>query len=607
MKNIALILFFLFTFTFVASAQNSKQTINAVLNTDIDQLSIEQKIIYINKSGTTLQNLVLHNWANSFKDRNTKLSKRMLENYNKSFYFSDSIDRGYTKINKVLVNSKSAEHKEYKGSSDILEILLKHGLKPYDSLTLTLNYTVKIPSNVFTGYGKNKENDYILKYWYLAPAVNENGLWKAYNNLDIDHMYMNVSDYDLTIKVPLTYHINSGLNSTKTNSNEHTVYQLKGKNKVDIQLNITQEKTYTTYRTKRITVVSNFQEKKLPEVIRKSVIQREIDFIETYLGRFPHDKILIDKETADKDKVYGHDIPKIISGFSDVFRWDIQFFKALTKKMVSEMIIVNKNEDYWLPEGIETYLLMQYCKQYYPEAKLFGNLAKIWGLRTFNIIKMDFNSKYPFLYQFSARKNLDQSLTTSIDSLSNFNRKTISSYKSGLGLRYLENFLEPELFKKCLYQYLKENMLKINSTEEFKNILISQTEKDLSWFFGDYLNSSKKIDYTLKKIKTNKDSILITIKNKRNITAPVALYGIKNKKILWKKWISNIDSIKTIAVQKGDFDKISLNYENLYPEFNLRNNWKNVTPKLFERPLQLKLIKDIDDPYYTQVFYEPSV
>ncbi|MBL4939709.1 MAG: aminopeptidase, partial [Lutibacter sp.] len=53
------------------------------------------------------------------------------------------------------------------------------------------------------------------------------------------------------------------------------------------------------------------------------------------------------------------------------------------------------------------------------------------------------------------------------------------------------------------------------------------------------------------------------------------------------------------------FDKLSLNYETLLPEYNLRNNWKSVHKKLFNRPLQLKFLKDIENPYYNQFFYTP--
>ena len=607
MRKIVLFFIILSVLKPIGYAQNSKIQIKALLLPEVDQLAIQQKITYVNKSGTTLKNIVLHNWPNSFKNNTSILTKRLLDNYKKSLYFSDSIERGNSDIRRVSINFKPAKFQYYKGSEDILEVLLEQPLEPMDSLILTVSYKVKFPSNKFTRYGKNNLNDYILRYWYLVPAVCEQGKWKAYSNMDIDHMYMNVIDYDLNIKVPINYHINSDLQSSKTYSKNLASYHLTGKNRVDIQLNITKEKSYPAYKTDHIVVLSNIDDNSLPVALKKAVINREIAFIEKYLGEFPHDKLLIDKETAFKNRAYGLDIPKFLSDFSDVFKWDIEFFKALSKKMVEEMVIVNKNQDYWLPEGIEVYLLMKYCQEFYPEVKILGNLSHVWGLRSLNLTKLGFNDKYPYLYQFSARKNLDQPLTTRVDSLSNFNRKTISSYKAGLGLRYLENFLEDNIFRKSLKQYIKEDKFKTNSTLLFKEIITSNTEKDLSWFFGDYINSKKKIDYTIKKVIFDQDSVYITIKNTRNITAPVALYGIKDKKIIWKQWIPNIDSTKIVTVKKGSFDKVSLNYENLYPEFNQRNNWKNVRPKLFERPLQFKLIKDVDDPYYTQVFYKPRV
>jgi len=600
--------FFVVLISSFCFAQNTKISIKALLVPENDLLAIQQKIVYINNSTDSLKNIVLHNWPNSFKDRKTVLSKRMIENYNKSFYFSDSIDKGFSTIHLLSADFKKAKYRDYRKASDLLEVLLEKKLGPKDSVILTINYKTKIPNNKFTGYGKNNNGDYNLRYWYLSPAVYENNEWKAYSNIDIDHMYMSPTDYDLKIHTPITYHINAGLKSKKTYTKNLAVYEFEGKNRVDIQLNIIKEKSYATYKTDHIKVTTNIEQETLPFILKNSVINREIAFIEKYLGTFPHNELLVDYETYRKNKVYAlESIPDFLNPFSEIFKWDIQFFKALSKKMIEQVVLVNKNEDYWLPEGIQIYLMMEYCKAFYPEAKVIGNLSKIWGLRQFNLTQMEFNDKYAFIYQFTARKNLDQSLTTSIDSLSNFNRKLTNSYKSGLGLRYLEQYLGGNILKESLKKYVLENKFKTNSTNSFQEILIDNTDKNICWFFGDYLNSKKKIDYTLKKIKRNQDSIYVTIKNKRNISAPVALYGIKDKKIKWKQWLPNIDSTKTVAIAKGDFDKVSLNYEYLYPEFNLRNNWKNVEPKLFERPLQLKLIKDISDPYYNQIFYKPRV
>jgi hypothetical protein len=64
-----------------------------------------------------------------------------------------------------------------------------------------------------------------------------------------------------------------------------------------------------------------------------------------------------------------------------------------------------------------------------------------------------------------------------------------------------------------------------------------------------------------------------------------------------------VSDFKTIIIPKGDFNQISLNYENKYPEINLNNNWKNIKPSIFNKPLQFRFIRDIDNPHYNQIFY----
>lgn len=605
MKKSYPILFFSLLLYGTLFSQKNKIDIKALLIPEFDQLAIQQKITYYNNSKDELDKIILYNWPNSFKNRKTELSKRLVEAHKKDFYFADSIDKGYTQIRKLSVNYKPANYKEYDNKPDLLEISLEEKLSPKDSTIITINYQVKLPSSRFTGYGKNNQ-DYNLRYWYLSP-VNYDGKWNCYSNININHIYMDPADYNMNIHVPIGYHINTALDSKIDYKGHLAQFQLTGKNRVDIQLFITKHSSYQSYKLKNLEIVSNLDSKHLQTSLKKDIIKREIDFIETHLGQYPHSKILVDQMTYQHNKAYGLDvIPDYLTIFPEVYRWDIKFFNTLCKQYIDQTLLFNKNKDYWLADGLHTYLLMKYTSKYYPDAKLFGRISKIWGVRKFNFSQMNFNDKYPLLYQFAARKNIDQRLTTSIDSLSNFNRKLIKNHKAGLGLRYLDEYLGDSILQSSLQEYYQKFNLKNAYSEDFQKLLANKTDKNLSWFFGDYVNSKKKIDYTLKRIKRSKDSIYITIKNKRKINAPVALYGVKNKKIRWKKWVSDIDSTKTIVVPKGDFNKVSLNYEYLYPEFNLRDNWKNVKPKLFERPLQFKLIKDISNPYYNQIFYKPS-
>jgi hypothetical protein len=247
---------------------------------------------------------------------------------------------------------------------------------------------------------------------------------------------------------------------------------------------------------------------------------------------------------------------------------------------------------------------MKYVEKFYPEIKALGNISNIWGIKTYNLAKIDYNDKYDFVYQFASRKNLDQPLTTPADSLSNFNRKIANKYKAGLGIKYLESYLGEEIIKNAIIEFSNQNSNnKVKSTAIFNNI---NTTKDLEWFKKDYLQTNKKPDYTIKKVlKNGADSLDVIVKNKRNFTTPIKLYGLKENEIKYQQWLTGIDSTTSVTIPRDGFDKLSLNYNSLLPEFNLRNNWKNVNKKLFTRPLQLRFAKDIENPYYNQLFYKP--
>lgn len=583
-------------------AQTNSIKINAILNTATNELKIQQEINFYNKSDSTLNEVYFHNWANAYKDKKTPLAKRFIENYSKSFHFSNEKHKGKTTIKSISTNYNSVSWEVTETNPDILKVNLNTPLAPNDSVKISATYLVKIPKDKFTKYGVNTVS-YNLRYWYLAPAIFSTK-WETYNNLDIDDLYIDFTNYQVTIKVPKNYVVNSGLTTSIITDKNFNNYTLIGKNKLDIQLNITRENDFTEYNSSPITIITNLNSKKLPPLLKTTILNRELAFIQSYLGQLPQNKLLINKIEYDKNPVYGfNQLPSFLAPYNNIFEWDIRLFKVLTKKYIDYTFLFNQREDTWLTNGLQTYLMIKYVEKYYPEMKALGNVSKLWGIRNFNLAKINFNDKYPFVYQFAARKNIDQTLTTRADSLSNFNRKIVNKYKAGLGLKYLENYLGEEIIKNAISNFSKENATKKTSSQQFLQSI--KTTKDITWFENEYLNTTKKIDYTIKKIVKKNDSLEVSILNKRNFTTPIQLYGIQDKEIKFKKWLVGIDSLTKIMIPTNGFDKLSLNYESLLPEYNLRNNWKNIDKKLFNRPFQLKFMKDIEDPYYNQFFYTP--
>ncbi|MDC0176716.1 aminopeptidase [Polaribacter sp.] len=606
MKNRYYILLICILATPFVFSQENIINLKAILDTEKDVIKIQQEIIFHNTSDSILTNIYLHNWANSYRDRKTPLSKRLIEDFKKDLYFAKEKDLGSTTIKSLSVDFENVSFKEVKNQADIIEILLNKPLIPEAKTTISITYFVKIPSARFTKYGKTKMG-YHLRNWYITPAVYDKG-WQLMSNLNLDDLYEKGTDFKVEIEIPKEFVVESNLYQYETLKKNKNSYYLIGKNKTDIILGINKSKQLKTFKTKSISVYTDVFSEELDPKMTTTILNREFLFLKKYLGKYPHLEIYIDKATQGKNPIYGlNQLPGFLRPFSDTFKWDITMFKALTKRYIENTLLLNKRTDYWLIDGIQNYLMIEYIEAFYPEIKLLGNVSNYWFIRTFNLSKLKFSDKYPFIYQFSARKFLDQSLNTSADSLSNFNRKIVNKYKAGLGFRYLKGYLGDTILNSSFKEFYQKNQLKIISSENFKEIITAKTTKNLDWFFNDFLNTNKKIDHTIDAVIPEKDSLKVVLRNKRNITTPLALYALKDGEIKLKKWVETVDSIKTVKIKNNDFDKLVLNYENLYPEYNTLDNWKNVKKKLFNKPIKFTFYTDIEAPEYHQLFYKPNV
>ena len=72
-------------------------------------------------------------------------------------------------------------------------------------------------------------------------------------------------------------------------------------------------------------------------------------------------------------------LPSFLAAYNDGFEWDIKLLKILLDKYINEILLFNKREDYWLANGLQSYLMIKYVEKFYPEVKAIGNISKIWG------------------------------------------------------------------------------------------------------------------------------------------------------------------------------------------------------------------------------------
>ena len=581
-------------------------SLNVKLNDDLHQLEIQQELTFVNTSADSLSEIYLLDWANSFSDKTTPLGKRFSEDYLRRFYFAKPEERGHTTIHK-LTNSRSQDlvWERPKDKQDIIKVTLPTPLAPNASFEFKLTYTVKIPDEKFTRYGFYENGDLKLRYWYIRPSVYTTE-WKAYSHKNLDDQFVPKSNITITIEVANDKVVTSSLNTSERVDGDKKIVTLTGNNRIENKLYITSENTFDKIITDYTSIETNIDDDDLPEEAKALAVDRILSYLDTELGSYPHEKILVTNEDYLANPVYGlNQLPDFINPFPDGFQYEIKLLKTITNNYLENTLLLNPREEKWVHDGIHIKILMDYVDRYYPKMKLLGSLSDFFGIRWFHAAELEFNDQYPYLFMNMARMNLDQALTTPTDSLVKFNQNIANAYKSGTGFEYLEDYLGTEEVKITMKEFYQNFKLKEVSSTDFMTLLQKNSSKDLSWYFDDYVGTNKKIDFRIKRVKKTKDSLTVTIKNKRNAKMPVSLYGIKDGRVITKDWVEPFLGTQTVTIPRDSSERVALNYEGKIPEFNQRDNYKSVS-KLTAKPIQFRLLQDIEDPKYAQTFFIPE-
>ncbi|WP_296384852.1 metalloprotease [Winogradskyella sp.] len=595
-----------------ALASQNRMDINAIVDVETKTISISQTIIYKNETDDTLSEIYLNDWNNSYSTKETPLAKRFEEEFSTKFHLAKSEQRGYTLVTSIKDKAnQQLEHNSLKEHPDVIKVILKTPLQPGESYNLSLEYILLIADATFTGYGITKSKDFELKYWYITPTVYD-GKWNYYSNKDLDDLFVPKSDIIINITHPLNYRVTSELDIIALNPDNKSrtqVTSIYGKDRIDTYLSLNKFPQFGFVQTDDFIVISNINEKGFPGPDKAILTDKITQFLTQNLGDYPHKQLLVSNIDYNKNPLYGlNQLPDFFRPFPDDFQYELKLLKTSLKKYIDNILLLNPRKEHWLSEGLQIYFLIKYVEENYPDMKLLGTLADVWGIRAFHAADLDFNFQY-FLYSMEvARKNRDQPLTKSKDSLTKFNANIAGKYKAGIGLNYLDQFADDITLRESITEFLQSNKLKAISINDFESFIKSKTTKNIDWFFTDYINTRKKIDFKIKGIETTEDSIRLTIRNKRDNSMPISLFKLNKDSVIGKLWIENIKDTKTITLPKDSTEKFVLDYDNVVPEFNQRDNYKSLKGSFLKnKPLQFRLFKDVEDPDYNQIFFMPLV
>lgn len=571
---------------------NSEYKINAKLDPGTKVLEGTEQIKYYNNSPDSLSEIVIRLYHNINKPN----AKRDFNLNEKSVTDGVLVKKLNLDGNSIDLSNKSVVN--IAGTNLILK--LKNKISPKSLVNLEIEWSVTIPEVQSVRFGSYDSTSMFIAYWYPQISVYDDvDGWDRMDYSGLVEMYNDCNDFDVSLNVPVGYHIWA----TGVWQNADEVLKQKYLDKYKLAW-------------KSDEVIKIFEKEDLGS---KEIYKTKNDF-HTF-------------------KFTGENVPDFAFGISDHFLWDASSFevdKSTGKRVYVTTAYRLSAKDYpdncyYAKETLKYFSFEMPAVPFpYPSATVFNggggmefpmivnngsedSKAGTVGLTSHELAHqyMPFylgtnERKYPFMdegwavmlpYDFQERmaegntprlrtikgyedfagNEFDLPLMIPTPTIS-WRSYRISAYnKPALAYDILRKTLGDNLFLKALQTYIEQWNGKHPIPTDFFFTFNEVSNQDLSWFWKPWFYDFSYPDLAIENVKSKRSSIVIQIKNQGKLPLPIKLQVMLNDEVVkeiyktaevWKSGKEKID-VKIDGIK--NYDAIILGSE-LIPDVNSIDN-----------------------------------
>jgi len=651
------IAFFLTTSFLFAGAdwQNSVDyKIKVKLDDEKHILSGEETLTYFNNSPTPLNRIWLLLYPNAYKDETTAFAKQMERNSSTQFHFSKEEDRGCITFESVTINGDTVNITSPPDSIDVGYINLTNSLQQGDSISIQMDWTVKIPK-IFSRFG-HVDQHYEVAQWFPKVAVYDENGWHPYPYLNQGEFYYEFGTFDVEITLPEEYIVGatgelispaseiSRLDSLaeignrlmnlpekemkkefkkitkpvkkdkkKKEQDKETIKSLKtlkyvAKDVHDFAWVADKEfyvqKGFYTYPDKQdsITIWNLFLPKKYkPWIHTIETVQNTLEIYGSFCGPYPYPVVWVIDGSVSAGGGMEYPMLTIINAVNIEFIMETIIAHEVGHNWFYGILGFDEREHGWMDEGINTWAEHRYVEKYIPETN--QNFLP----KKFRFLLKDFNHQYMSRIALDLTTNKNQDLPSHLSAEKYPFLQYVASiyYKPASGIRLLENYVGREKLDGAMREFYNDWKYRHPKPIDMERSFEKSLGENLDWYFHDFLKTTKKVDYKVidfsTKDKDGQRKTIVRIENLGKLRVPVKLALFNKQEIIFGNWIfpDEDKANYTIATDQCP-THAALDPDLLTTDIDFSNNSNRLS-------IDLDPFVNVSKPDKFHVFYSPII
>jgi len=628
--------------------QNVDYKIDVTLNDKNNTLSAYEEFVYTNNSQCALDYIYVHLWANAYKNNQTALANQLYDQKNMVLQFATDEEMGFIDSLNFKVNGENVKWELDGEHIDIAKVYLNSSLNPGEKLTVSTPFKIKIPTGDISRLGHVGES-YQITQWYPKPAVFDANGWNQMPYLGIGEFYSEYGTFDVSITLPKNYVVgatgdlqtkseldflddlsltteskfeNKTFRDSEKVGNDDTEFPESDLEFKTIRYKQSNVHDFAWFADKRFEVLQG--EVELPHSKRKvttwcmfvphhaNLWEESIEYINdaTYWyskwnGDYPYNQVTAVDGTISAGGGMEYPNVTVIGNSGSKMELEVVIVHEVGHNWFYGQLGSNERGHAWMDEGMNTANEIRYIETKYPNndnmSKMMGNMAK-----TIHLDHLSHHDMSHMSYEVAAGLGLDQPIELHSAEYSMINYGGIVYSKTGLVFNYVRDYLGDDLFDECMHHYYSKWEFQHPQPYDMKQAFEEVTGKNLSWLFNDIINTTKQIDFKIKKVRVGDNGTDVTVKNVGQINSPyrVDVYSLNNYR--GTKWVEPGNKKQTIHFDEKTIDEVKIDGNKKMPEVNRSNNFwhkKGMFGKL--EPITFEFTAGDNEPGKTQIWWTP--